>query len=73
MRIGLLSDIHGNREALDACLNHAARQKVDQIMFLGDLVGYGADPEWVVQKARELVAAGAIALLGNHEIGRAHV
>ena len=56
MRIGFLSDIHGNREALDACLAQAERQRVDRIVILGDLVGYGADPVYVVDKIMELHA-----------------
>ena len=67
MRIGLLSDIHGNREALEACLNHATRQKVDQIIFLGDLVGYGADPVYVLDRVREEIEKGARCILGNHD------
>lgn len=68
MRIGFLSDIHGNREALDACLAQAARQGVDRLVFLGDLVGYGADPVYVVDKVAELKdVKGAIVLLGNHD------
>lgn len=67
MRIALLSDIHGNREALQACLAHAARQPHDAIAFLGDIVGYGADPvactEFVMDEARR----GAPVLMGNHE------
>ena len=39
MRIAFLSDIHANREAFDACLAHAMRQKADRLVFLGDLVG----------------------------------
>ncbi|MBX6374438.1 MAG: metallophosphoesterase family protein [Acetobacteraceae bacterium] len=68
MRIALFSDIHGNREALAACLHHAERQKAERLVFLGDLVGYGADPGWVVETVRACVARGdAIALLGNHD------
>ncbi len=67
MRIALFSDIHGNREALDACLAHAARQKVDRFAFLGDLVGYGADPNYVVERVAREMGRGAIALLGNHD------
>jgi diadenosine tetraphosphatase ApaH/serine/threonine PP2A family protein phosphatase len=67
MRIALLADIHGNREALDACLAHGARQKIDQYIFLGDLVGYGADPLYVVDRVREFQNNGAIVLLGNHD------
>ena len=44
MLIALLADIHGNREALTACLADAENAKADRYVFLGDLVGYGADP-----------------------------
>lgn len=67
MRIAFLSDIHGNREAMDACLSHAKRQKAERYVFLGDLVGYGADPAYVVDRVRALMEKGALALLGNHD------
>jgi diadenosine tetraphosphatase ApaH/serine/threonine PP2A family protein phosphatase len=67
MRIALLSDIHGNREALSACLEHARRHEVDRFVFLGDYIGYGADPSWVVDTVRSEVERGAIAVLGNHD------
>jgi diadenosine tetraphosphatase ApaH/serine/threonine PP2A family protein phosphatase len=67
MRIALMSDIHGNREALEACLAHARRSQVERTIFLGDYVGYGADPAWVVETVRAHVEAGAVALLGNHD------
>lgn len=67
MRTALLSDIHGNREALAACLAHIARNPVDRIMFMGDIVGYGADPVWCLDKVMELCGTGAQALLGNHD------
>jgi len=67
MRIGLFADIHGNREAFDACMKHAERQRVTRSVFLGDLVGYGADPVYVVDQVAELVQQGAIALMGNHD------
>lgn len=67
MRIALFSDIHANREGFEACLAHAATQRPDRMVLLGDYVGYGADPEWVVTRVRELVGAGAVALLGNHD------
>ena len=44
MKLALLSDIHANLHALQACLDHAQAQGVDQWVFLGDLVGYGANP-----------------------------
>lgn len=37
----LLADVHGNREALAACLRHAEESKVERLVFLGDYVGYG--------------------------------
>jgi diadenosine tetraphosphatase ApaH/serine/threonine PP2A family protein phosphatase len=67
MRIALLTDIHGNREALTACLEHAGRSRIDRFVFLGDYVGYGADPVFAIETVREHVARGAIALLGNHD------
>jgi diadenosine tetraphosphatase ApaH/serine/threonine PP2A family protein phosphatase len=65
--IALLADIHGNREALSACLADAARRNAERYLFLGDLVGYGADPGWVVDRASENTARGALAILGNHD------
>lgn len=67
MKFALLTDLHANREALEAVLAHAEQQRVDQFAFLGDYVGYGADPGWVVDKLREYVAAGAFAVKGNHD------
>ena len=67
MRIGFFSDIHGNREALDASLAHAGKQRVEKFVFLGDLVGYGADPVYVVERVARLVEEGAFAILGNHD------
>ena len=67
MRIALFSDIHGNREAFAACLEHARQHRPDRMVLLGDFVGYGADPAWVVQQVRDLVAQGAIAIAGNHD------
>ena len=67
MLIALLSDIHANREALAACLAHAEQSKAERYIFLGDYVGYGADPGWVVDCVAAHVARGATALLGNHD------
>jgi diadenosine tetraphosphatase ApaH/serine/threonine PP2A family protein phosphatase len=67
MALALLSDLHGNLEALQACLAHARRAGATRYAFLGDLVGYGADPEAVVQAVRACVAQGAIAVKGNHD------
>jgi diadenosine tetraphosphatase ApaH/serine/threonine PP2A family protein phosphatase len=68
MLIALLADVHANREALEGCLAHARARRAERFIFLGDHVGYGADPEWVVDTIREHVSAGAVALLGNHDV-----
>jgi diadenosine tetraphosphatase ApaH/serine/threonine PP2A family protein phosphatase len=67
MRVALLSDVHANLEALNACLGHALARDADQLVFLGDLVGYGADATAVVEAVMRKVAEGAIALKGNHD------
>ena len=67
MRIAIFSDIHANREAFDACLAHAARQRADRYVFLGDLVGYGADPRYVTDRVRREIERGALAVIGNHD------
>ena len=62
MRILLLSDIHANLEALEACL--AAAPPFDFVANLGDLVGYGASPNEVVERSRDL---GKVFVRGNHD------
>jgi predicted phosphodiesterase len=65
--IAFLSDIHANREALSACLDHADRAGATRYVFLGDYVGYGADPAWCLRTVMARIADGAIAILGNHD------
>lgn len=68
MKIALLSDIHANRQALDACLEHAHTQGAQQLALLGDLVGYGADPGPVLDRLMRLVTEeGALCVRGNHD------
>ncbi len=67
MLLALFSDIHGNRQAFSACLEAARGRGAERFIFLGDFVGYGGDPEWVVQTATELIADGAVAVRGNHD------
>jgi len=67
LRLALFADVHANREALAACLTHARREGFDRAVFLGDLVGYCADPAWVLDEIGRLVGAGAVAVLGNHD------
>jgi diadenosine tetraphosphatase ApaH/serine/threonine PP2A family protein phosphatase len=67
MKIAVITDLHANREAVEAVLEHAAEQGVDHHAFVGDFVGYGADPAWVVDRVREHVGRGATAVMGNHD------
>lgn len=67
MLIALLADVHSNREALDACLSDARLEGAENLVFLGDLVGYGPDPVAVVEQVASLVATGALAVQGNHD------
>lgn len=67
MKLALITDIHANREALEACLEQAHLHGADRLALLGDFVGYGADPGWVVSCVHDLVSQGAIAVKGNHD------
>lgn len=64
MKIAIFSDIHGNLEALEAVLNHMESQNVDEYVCLGDIIGYGANPnectDLVREKCKYIVA-------GNHD------
>jgi hypothetical protein len=65
--IAIFTDIHGNREAFEACLAHAQRHPIERYVFLGDYVGYGADPGFVVDTVKDFAGRGAVTLLGNHD------
>ena len=65
MRRALISDIHGNLEALEAVLEHIEAQSIEEIYCLGDIVGYGPNPRECVDR----VTRCAICLLGNHDQG----
>lgn len=67
MRLALLADIHANLEALVAVLAHAREQGAGGHAFLGDLVGYGADPEAVLERIEEEAGRGALVIQGNHD------
>ncbi len=67
MKLAVLSDVHANLQALDACLAHATLHGANQIAVLGDLVGYGGDPVAVVQRVMTLAAQGAWLVKGNHD------
>jgi diadenosine tetraphosphatase ApaH/serine/threonine PP2A family protein phosphatase len=63
--IAVISDIHGNLEALEAVLQDAAREKVEGVICLGDVVGYGADPNACMDR---VAAACRATVLGNHDV-----
>ena len=67
MKLALLSDVHSNLQALQACLAHARGLGAQQFAFMGDSVGYGAHPGAVVDCIMALAADGAVVLRGNHE------
>ena len=62
MTVALLSDVHSNLEALDAVLD--ALPEVEQVLVLGDIVGYGPDPNGVIARLRSVQAR---AVMGNHD------
>jgi diadenosine tetraphosphatase ApaH/serine/threonine PP2A family protein phosphatase len=62
MKILILSDIHSNLEAMEACL--AVAPSCDRVFNLGDVVGYGASPNEVVNRSRDL---GGLLVRGNHD------
>lgn len=64
MRIGILSDIHANYEALSAVLEAYRDEAIDEYYCLGDTVGYGGSPNECAQIIRELTKA---CILGNHD------
>ena len=64
MRYGLISDIHGNLEALTTVLSEIDKIGVDSILCLGDLIGYGPDPNECVRLVKE---RAAVCLIGNHD------
>ncbi len=66
MRVAIVSDIHGNRHAFEAVLEAVAASDCQELWCLGDLVGYGADPDACVDLAR---AHAAVCLAGNHDLG----
>lgn len=70
MRLAIVSDVHGNLEALETVLAHLEGQKPDATFCLGDFVGYGASPNECIVKLRPLIDG---AVMGNHDdaaIGR---
>ncbi|MDH5202069.1 MAG: metallophosphatase family protein [Nitrospirota bacterium] len=66
MRYAVLSDVHSNQDALEAVLNNIDERKIKDIVFLGDAVGYGPDPNECVELLTERCK---ILLAGNHDWG----
>lgn len=67
MRYAIISDIHGNLEALEAAAQELSGERIDEFILLGDMVGYGADPLAVIKTARSYGPKASIA--GNHDWG----
>ena len=65
MRVAIASDIHGNRHAFEAVIAAAEAAEVEELWCLGDLVGYGGDPDACVELAREHCT---VCLAGNHDL-----
>ncbi len=65
MRYLVLTDIHGNLEALETCLADARARAFDSTLVLGDLVGYGPDPNAIVERVIELEPVAIVR--GNHD------
>ncbi|MGH2875581.1 MAG: metallophosphoesterase family protein [Solirubrobacteraceae bacterium] len=66
MRVAVVSDIHGNRHAFEAVLDEIEQTECRELWCLGDLVGYGAEPDACVALAGR---HAAVCLAGNHDLG----
>ncbi len=64
MKFGIISDIHSNAEAMDGVLEHM--EEVDEIICLGDIIGYGADPNYCIKRIKDL---NCKCIGGNHDFG----
>ncbi len=66
MKWAILSDVHGNLEAFQAVIDSLSRAKIDKVIFLGDIVGYGASPRECIEVLRNLTDC---LVAGNHDWG----
>ena len=64
MRWGIISDIHGNLEALEAVLTALSKERIDKYLYLGDIVGYGANPRECIAGIKRL---NPVTIAGNHD------
>lgn len=65
MRTAIVSDIHGNLEALTAVMEDIKSQKCDRIFCLGDIIGYGPNP----RECLDIVMKMQMCVIGNHDYG----
>ena len=65
MKLAILSDIHGNLDALESVLADLAARKPDAVACLGDFVGYGAEPNACIDRTKPLIE---VAVAGNHDL-----
>jgi predicted phosphodiesterase len=66
MQVAIVTDVHGNRPAFEAVIKAAEEAGADEMWCLGDLVGYGAEPDACVELAHRHCA---VCLSGNHDLG----
>ena len=66
LRWAIISDIHGNLEAFQAVLEDLPKEKIDRVVFLGDVVGYGASPRECIEILQDLAD---YLVAGNHDWG----
>ena len=64
MRYGIFSDVHGNLEAFKVALKYCRREKIDKFIYLGDIVGYGANPSECIAL---LTSLNPVCIAGNHD------
>lgn len=64
MRYAIFSDVHANLEALEAALDYYCRENIDKFIFVGDIVGYGADPACAIAALRRVKP---LCVAGNHD------
>jgi len=73
VRYGLFSDVHANSEAFRAVLDALSREGVDRYVFVGDIVGYGAEPKECIRLLGELIEnKGCVCVAGNHDYAVCH-
>lgn len=64
MRYGIFSDVHSNLEAFEAVIGAYRKEAIDKYLCVGDVVGYGADPQSCIERVKVL---GALVVAGNHD------